>query len=157
MAFGNNLLNIVAKYDLHHTDLLENLVGLFVFLISNCADPYCRRMVHNVSAQSAGSSRLYWRIIYAMAESGAIYAVLLCTYFIVTATNVDHAEVIISYIGPPVIGITPALVFLRLFSRPESMTRTTNHQSDSLASAAPSETVDVESNSIPMTVFASRR
>ncbi|KAG8939527.1 hypothetical protein FRC03_006257 [Tulasnella sp. 419] len=115
------------------------------------------RIAQDFSAYSVGSGRLYWRIILAMAESGILYTATLCTYCVVAAARLHQAEVIVSYFGPCLTGITPALVFLRLFSRPESTIPTTIHHSDPNTSTVPSETINVELNSIPMTIFTSLR
>ncbi|KAG8937199.1 hypothetical protein FRC02_003874 [Tulasnella sp. 418] len=84
------------------------------------------RVVNDVAKHSTRSSRLYKHLIYVMAESGALYTGTLCLYFILFAAKMEVGSIIVTYVIPPVTGMMPTLVILRLFSSPDSDHSTAN-------------------------------
>ncbi|KAG8951071.1 hypothetical protein FRC03_012646 [Tulasnella sp. 419] len=86
-------------------------------------------VVNDVARHSASSSRLYRHLIYIMAESGALYTGTLCLYFILSVAKMEVGSIIVTYLLPPVTGMMPTLVILRLFSSPDSENSIANSDS----------------------------
>ncbi|KAG8957358.1 hypothetical protein FRC03_010228 [Tulasnella sp. 419] len=90
----------------------------------------------DISGHSVSSKQLYWHLIHVTAESGLLYTISLLSYVIARASKAIHVSIIITHIIPPITGIVPVLVILRMFSTPKTPERTTFHRVESPSSKA---------------------